>query len=46
MILGKVLKTDTLGLYDEPKYKNLKDLTVMLIQFWLNEMAEVDTYLL
>ena len=46
LILNKVLKTDTLGIFDEPKYKNLEDLIVLVSQFLMDEQAEVNSYLL
>ena len=46
MIMSKVLTPFTVQIYDKESNKNLQDLTILLIQYWLNEMWNSDTYLM
>ena len=42
----KVLTDRTIGMFENEKNKNLWDLTILLLQYWLNEMAEYDSFIL
>ena len=46
MIMSKILTPFTVQIYDKESNKNLQDLTILLIQYWLNEMWSSDTYLM
>ena len=45
-ILSKVLTPFTAQVFDKESNRNLQDLTVLLIQYWLNEICVNDTYLM
>lgn len=45
-ILNKVLTLESLQIFENEKNKNLRDLLVLLIQYWLSEQAEFDTHVL
>ena len=46
MILTKSIKLDTLYLFEMEENKNVRDLMILLLQYWLNEKAEEDSYIL
>jgi hypothetical protein len=45
-ILSKVLTPFTVQVYDKETNRNIQDLTILLIQYWLNEICQNDTYLM
>lgn len=45
-IMSKVLTPFTVQVFDKESNRNLQDLTILLIQYWLNEMCQNDTHLM
>jgi hypothetical protein len=45
-ILTRVINIKSLSLFENDKNRNLRDLMVLLIQYWLSEQAEFDSYIL
>jgi len=44
--LSKVFTPFSVQIYDKESNRNLQDLTILLLQYWLNEMCQNDTYLM
>ena len=45
-IISRVLTPFNVQVYDKETNRNIQDLTILLIQYWLNEMWNYDTYLM
>lgn len=45
-IMSKILTPFTVQVYDKESNRNLQDLTILLIQYWLNEICANDTYVM
>ena len=46
LILMKIMDEDTVLLFEEEKHKNQLDLLILLIQYWLNDIANMDSFIL
>ena len=46
LILTNVIDESQLGFFDDNQNKTTRDLLLMLLQYWLNELAEVDSFVL
>ena len=46
LILGKTLTPDSAQLYNEPQNRNLLHVTILVMQYWLLELADGDSFVL